>query len=163
MRKELLVAAVIASGAINAQTVTPTVLSNNGGYSQTASGSIAWTVGEPVSDTYSKPANITTMGFHQTDMEIVAMIKEQDIAGGLAVFPNPVRDILNISFKGMAAGAYTVRLTDGIGKLIMEKATVVDGETSQLEMRMSEVAAGNYYVTVSGKDINQSIQVTKVY
>jgi hypothetical protein len=162
MKKTFLAAFAFAFSSLSAQTVTPTVLSNNGGYTQTAGGSIAWTIGEPVSETYAKPSNITTMGFHQTDMEIVAVLAERNLENGLLVFPNPVRDLLNVSFKGMAAGNYSVRMTDAIGKLIVENNAIVNGDATSLEIRMNEVAAGNYFLNVTGRDFNQTIKITKV-
>jgi hypothetical protein len=163
--KHPLITLLLAAAAVpvRAQTVTPVVLSNDGGYTQTAGGSIEWTLGEPVSETMTFSTNITTMGFHQPELSVVAMLAERERAGGLLVFPNPVRDELKVSFSGLEAGSYVIRLTDAIGKIIMDTKVEVSDNDRQLIIRMSEVAAGNYFLNVRRNALNETIQVTKVY
>ncbi len=149
---------------IHAQTVTPVVLSNNGGATQTPGGGIEWTIGEPVSDTYTSFSNITTMGFHQPKLDIRTLITEQGgNAEGLLVFPNPVRDELNISFSGMTYGKYTVRLSDAAGKIILESGTEVSAGNHTLAIKVNEVAAGNYFLTISGQEFDRTVKINKVY
>jgi hypothetical protein len=164
MKKILLLALAFPAYSGFSQTVTPVVLSNNGGFSQTAGGSIAWTIGEPVSETYTKPTNITTMGFHQTNLDIVALVKEQTAdESGFIVFPNPVQDLLKISFKGMNSGTYSVQLNDAAGRQIMLETAEISGSSTSLEMRVNEIAAGNYFLVVKGESFSKAIKITKVY
>src|SRR5690242_9955423 len=113
MKNFLILVPVFLASAACCQTVTPTVLSNNGGFTQTSSGSIAWTIGEPVSELYQKPGHITTMGFHQTDLDVIAFLNDHPAdADGIVVFPNPVLDLLNIKLGGLSSGRYALRLHD---------------------------------------------------
>src|SRR4051812_35223028 len=131
MKLPIYACVLFASISIRAQTVTPVVLSADGGYHLAQAGSIAWTMGEPVSETYIKTANITTMGFHQTEIELVNFVDEfgQD-ASEVLVFPNPVSNVLKVNFKGMEHGNYTLNITDAAGKQLMSSEAAVDATTS---------------------------------
>jgi hypothetical protein len=164
-RFRLVVFALAICTFSHSQTVTPTVLSNNGGYVLSPAGSIEWTIGEPVSDTYIKPSNIATMGFHQPPLDLVTLINEQHAgSGGILVFPNPVRDLLKINFGGLPSGRYAVRMTDAIGKLILTSDADVSESSSSLELKVNEIAAGNYFLIISdNQKFNTTVKINKVY
>lgn len=146
-----------------AQTVTPTVISNNGGYSTAAQGSIAWTIGEPISETYNSGANITTMGFHQPELGLATLIKQNSNQAELLVYPNPVKESLTVSFKDMENGTYKYDLVDDLGKLIYQSETSINDQNKAIDLNMSKYAAGNYFIRISNSKINKTVKITKVY
>jgi hypothetical protein len=164
MKKNLLsFTALIVSITLQSQTVTPTVLSNNGDYSSSAGGSIAWTIGEPVSDTYVKSTNITTNGFHQPNLDLVAMVHEQGVDKDMLVYPNPVRDEIKINFSGMPPATYALVLNDPLGRLIYSSQARVSDQQREFIVKMNEVAAGNYFLIITGNDFVKTIKINKVY
>jgi len=146
---------------VNAQTVTPSVVASDGGSASSAQGSIAWTIGEPVSDTYTK-ANITTMGFHQPDLDLATMIREQSDEGAVLIYPNPVKDELSINFSGIENGTYVLEVTDALGKLIYQGKTAVIGASSGAIIKMSDIAAAAYFLNITGKDFKKTIKINKI-
>lgn len=163
MKQILLIAFVVAgSFYCQSQTVTPVVLSNQGGFSILTSGSISWSIGEPVSETYSTPTRIHTMGFHQPEIEIITLIAEQGEDKNILVFPNPVRDVLNINFSGLNEGTYKVDLIDNIGKIISQNQTEVSNGNYTLQLKINEVAAGNYFLRVQNEKFSKSVKINKV-
>jgi hypothetical protein len=148
---------------VTGQTVTPTVLSNNGDYATSSGGSIEWTIGEPVSDTYIKTTNITTNGFHQTSMELFAMIREKENAGNLLVFPNPVKNELKISFGGLPGGNYSLTLYDALGKLILSSDVNVSENNYHTLINLTETAAGNYFLKIEKENFLETVKINKVH
>ncbi len=148
---------------VNSQTVTPTVLSNNGGYAAAAQGSIAWTIGEPVSETYTTSTKKTTMGFHQPELGVANLIKEQSDNAQVLVFPNPVKDVLNISFKDLESATYSIEVIDNLGKLLYKSNVNITENTKTIHLNMTEYAAGNYFLHISSAQLNKTIKINKTY
>lgn len=147
---------------VSGQTVTPTVLASDGGYSSSAQGSIAWTIGEPVVDTYVNGGNVTTMGFHQPEMELVTMIDDEQNTPGLLVYPNPVKEVLTINFAGMPMGNYSLQLNDALGKLIYQNAATITSETVRYSIKLNEIAEGVYFLNISAGDFVKTVKINKV-
>lgn len=145
-----------------AQTVTTTIFSSDGGYSSSAQGSIAWTIGEPISETYVSGAHITTMGFHQQEIELATLLQEQSSGQEILVYPNPVKENLQINFKGISAGAYTLVMVDALGKLIFESETSVSENEERFQIRLNEIAAGDYFLSVKGKNFDKTVKINKI-
>lgn len=69
MKKLLLLFTVIfAFGYSNAQSLSPTVIASQGDYFWSPAVSVAWTLGEVMSETYSSSNYFLTQGFHQPDI-----------------------------------------------------------------------------------------------
>jgi Secretion system C-terminal sorting domain len=163
MKKTLLITFALAGSFFcSAQTVTPVVLSNQGGYSALTAGSISWSIGEPVSESYSTPQRIHTMGFHQPELAIVTLIAEQGADKSILVFPNPVKDFLTVNFTGLTDGNYKVELIDNIGKLIYQTQTEVNESNRTFQLKVNEVAAGNYFLRVQNKDFSKTVKINKI-
>jgi hypothetical protein len=164
MKKQLLSLAVASFVfAAKAQTVTPVVLSNQGGYSVVSGNSISWTVGEPVSETYSTTNNIATMGFHQPEIGLLTMLSQQSgDPGSVLVYPNPVRDLLTVNFKGMDEGQYSLVLFDNLGKLISRSDASITSSNQLVQLKINEVAAGNYFLQIENRSFNKTIKINKI-
>jgi hypothetical protein len=153
-------------GALSAmsQTVTPTVLSNHGGYAAAAQGSIQWTIGEPVSETYSTTSNLTTMGFHQPDVLGMAnLIKQYGEGAGLLVYPNPVRETLIVNFKDLEIGNYKMQLVDDLGRILFQTEKVIKEDNKLADLNLSSYAAGSYFINITSSNLNKTVKITKVY
>jgi gliding motility-associated-like protein len=64
----LLFIVFIPLGYCNAQSLSPTVVAAQGDYFWSPTVSVAWTIGEVFSETYSSSDHILTQGFHQPDL-----------------------------------------------------------------------------------------------
>lgn len=146
------------------QTVTPTVYANDGGFSAQSQGQIQWTIGEPISETYIGPSNVTTMGFNQPDLGIISLIKEQGNDVSVLIFPNPVVNELRIDFSSLESGKYSLELHDAIGKLIRKDQKEVGFSNEKHTIGLQEFAAGEYFLTVrnSSGSFSKTFKVIKV-
>ena len=162
-QKLLLSLAIVGTLACRSQTVTPVVLSNQGGFSSLSGGSISWTIGEPVSESYVGATKITTMGFHQPELAILTLIAEQGEDKNILVYPNPVKDLLSVNFSGLKSGTYKLQLIDDLGKLIFTTETPISENNQTFQIKLTEIAAGNYFLKVENKDFSKTVKINKVY
>ena len=163
MKKQILIALALAGVyTCSSQTVTPVLLSNDGDHTILANGSIAWSIGEPVSETYNTANNIFTTGFHQPELQILTLIQEQGSNAQILVFPNPVKEILTVNMSGLSTGNYKFEMTDAIGKILFTKEMNITQSNNSFDLKVNEVAAGNYFLRVNGKDLSKSVKITKV-
>lgn len=111
------------------------VISTSGGYGTSASAKLAWTIGEPVTETVTGANSILTQGFNQGDL-IITVITYPEVKGyTIKVFPNPAHDIIKISLGENEIENLNYKVIEMTGK-------VVDKNT--LKGIESEIALGNY-------------------
>jgi len=146
------------------QTVTPTVYASDGGSAFSPQGSIAWTIGEPISETYTTSVYATTMGFHQTEVTITKLIEQQGTSMDVLFYPNPVYNELNLNLNGLIDDEYQVLIFDGIGKLVFQTNLIVDKLNTRIEtIKMDEFANGNYFISIQNSNLSfsKTIKINK--
>jgi len=153
----LLLMAFIATG-LNAQMLTPTVISSTGGFSSNANGSLSYTVGEmTMVQTFSANGNILTQGFQQPNDNVTGLIDlTQDEFGSLVVYPNPAVDNMWFGFQLPEEGRVQIALYDVLGQKVSDlyNANYDNGKIVE-QVNVSMYAAGVYMLTmnfVSAKD-----------
>ena len=65
MKKQLVLLLLICSAAVQAQSLSPQVLSSGGGYAEGASLSLSYTIGEIAVETLTGTSLVLTQGFQQ--------------------------------------------------------------------------------------------------
>jgi hypothetical protein len=162
-KSSLFVPALFLCFYAQGQTVTPEVISSNGGASQNTAGGIEWTIGEPVSATYVSTNHMTTMGFHQPLMSVIEMIKEVEDEAGFRTFPNPVQDLMTVEFRGMSEGEYTITLYDVTGRQVLEDKFVKGAKNNEhMDLHLSGLAAGSYMLYIRSSVFLMPVKITKV-
>lgn len=99
-----------------AQTCTPSIISTTGDFYANASGSVSFTIGEPIIETYSDPSNILTQGFQQTDYSFVGIKNIVSTKVEVNVYPNPFSSEFTINNTGDKQ--LYAEITDMTGKTI---------------------------------------------
>jgi len=96
MKKLLVLTALVSSVYFSgAQSLSPEVIGSAGDYFTAAGGSIAFTVGEPMTETFSSSGNILTQGFHQP-WPVVTGVTTVTGQMNVTVYPNPASQMLTI-------------------------------------------------------------------
>jgi hypothetical protein len=93
--KYLFFTTVLAFSGYSGYSQDLNVVSAAGNYSENASGSVAWTIGEAVIITGTGVSNDATQGFHQHDVAILGV--EELATLDISIYPNPTSDVLHIS------------------------------------------------------------------
>jgi hypothetical protein len=88
----------------------------------TTSTTVAWTIGEPITETFVSP-NVDvdlTQGFHQSGFQIVFIEEKPANDISTKIYPNPALGYFNIEFKGTPPDEAQYLLYDFTGKLVRE-------------------------------------------
>jgi hypothetical protein len=133
-----------------AQSVAPTVIASSGGYSEQPGVSLSWTLGEPVTETFTVPSNILTQGFQQSNYNIVA-IEETPLPGfSINAYPNPTSDQICIDWKVPENSEMLIELYDLLGHKLVSKS--LPGSASKVQLDMKNLAAATYVLSASTTD-----------
>lgn len=110
----------------NSQSISLQVVASAGGYSSTDAGSIAWTLGEPVVETYSNSEIILTQGFNQPFFSIETFVEENSANNiKINLFPNPASDFVIIDApEEVIDGNFSLYTIDG--KIVTTKNITSD-------------------------------------
>jgi hypothetical protein len=112
----LLLLLLLLTAAVNAQSLDRQVVGSSGLQYVTASASVAFTIGEPLTATLTGQDGIITQGFHQGNLTVTS-VREELAAAALSVHPNPAVDVLTVTTS--AAGAqWHLHTLDG--KVVMQ-------------------------------------------
>lgn len=97
--------------------------------------------------------------FTYTDIKSIEL-KENGLVK-LSGFPNPIQSSYHLAFNSPSDASIQIEVIDLLGKVAFkQKASAVKGY-NQYDLEMKDVAAGTYFVKVSGKEIYQTLTVVK--
>jgi len=143
-RKILLIfTAITIYSTLCAQEVITTV----GDFYDTGSGSISWTIGEPVIETYYNGINILTQGFQQSKLSVNAINEKNIPELKIKVFPNPTNDFLSVEVISNEQKDFEISLFDLNGKLILKQKLTDKKQT----INMQSYIPATYILTVTEK------------
>ena len=144
-----------------AQSLQPTVIASDGGYSVVTGGSLSWTIGEPISETYSVVGNFLTQGFQQPSVLLVGTTDPTEIPN-LFVFPNPAYNQLFIDPTDLTAGHYSVKVFDLLGKqLSTYEFTRASGLSDPWSLSLLDLSNGMYMIRIASSSFEHSTRFIK--
>jgi len=137
------IATVLSFSSVKAQTTKPDIITTTGDYfSNVTTGSLSWTLGEPVIETYSGGGNILTQGFQQSRYNVTAVEDVTKPSVNIGVYPNPFASAFTISTD--ASNPLHARVIDLSGKVICEKNIT----TSQTQINLGTLSDALYLLKV---------------
>ena len=130
------------------------VVSSGGDYQETSSGSLSWTIGEPVVGTVSN-GNVITQGFQQSRLLIANISEIKNPKIKVLVFPNPTNDFVTIKLSEHQV--YTMQLFNLNGQLLMEqKANSIENK-----INMMTYSKGTYLLKLTNNKESNTYQIIK--
>jgi hypothetical protein len=126
------------------KTIAQEIISSNGGSYTNSSVQLAWSIGEPVTETFISGSNTLTQGFQQSNLTVTAINLVAQNGITINVYPNPVSDVLIIGIVTDVFKNINFRLFDISGKLLMQKK--MEHITEILNMQVFR--SGNYLLEV---------------
>ena len=145
---------ILCATSLQAQEVVTTA----GSYGETTSGSLSWTVGEPVIETITDGTNTLTQGFQQSKLTVTAVFELPGLDFTISVFPNPANSFLSIEVKTDKQRDLLLSLFDLNGRLILQKKMA--GNKQTIKMQNYKPATYILKVTERNKEI-RTYQIVK--
>jgi len=155
MKNYLLILLIaLCATSLQAQEVVTTA----GSYGETTSGSLSWTIGEPVIETITDGTNTLTQGFQQSKLTVTT-INDLKVPGiEMFVYPNPTNSFLSIEVKADKQRDLLLSLFDLNGRLILQKKMTENKQT--IKMQNYKPATYILKVTEANKEI-RTYQIVK--
>ncbi len=138
---------------VKAQTLSPQVISTAGDYFEVPGvGSLSWTLGEPVVETFTGTAGnvILTQGFQQPEDFGVGITEVK--AGNLFanLYPNPTLNDVTLDLTYDQTAILELQIVDLLGRVLYEaELDVVTGQMKSFNLDISSLVAGMYLVRVT--------------
>ena len=156
---------MLLSISINAQSLSPRVISSAGGFFAGGSATLSVTVAEmTMVQTFVQPANILTQGFQQPEQFTTAIEENDNIAGEVSIFPNPTNSNINISFNAAFGGLCEIKLYNMVSQVVYTESfdAISGGNTIRLDL--SSFRQGVYMLQMKYTDANgkKNISVHKI-
>ena len=159
--------------SIQSQSLSPTVISADGGTGTVGNISLEWTLGDLATESVIAGHTLYTEGFHQPTLTVRIIDKEAvpvplhpdtqtEVVPEIKVFPNPVSSELNVVLDGATDTELRVQLIDFNGKLIMQKFANTRDQSMQFDM--SQHASGLYllhFISLDGA-ILKTYEIVKI-
>lgn len=159
MKKLVLLLFLFIPWLLQGQVLTPEAVVTSGDYYEGSSGSLSFSIGECVTETYSQTSGTLTQGFQQAEIVVVSSLSNPLAQVGLTAFPVPAGSILKLEMQTWQNGLSAV-LYDMNGIEIMRKNLL----SSITEFNLASLPAGGYILRVfeeSGLFV-QSFRITKL-
>lgn len=132
------------------------VISPLGKSYRNSTGTISFTLGEFMNQTFNSPDFILTQGFHQTRLVITDILPFQHQGLEILVYPNPAKDFVVLKVGNYQEFSYM--LFDMTGKII-EKKEIVSTET---KIDFNNLKPSLYVLKVLRNEVDvRSFKITK--
>lgn len=159
MKKTLLLFVIILNlFKLQAQQVMPEVICSASGNIKNSSVSIDWVIGETVTATMSSSNNQLSNGFEQNTY-IITAIKHNVLNIDVSLFPNPIKNSLNLQSKDVLLKNGKYQLIDLAGKII----ATGNLRDENIAIDFSTFVASTYYLVLMNQksELLQSYKVVK--
>jgi hypothetical protein len=150
---------VLLSGYCYGQSFASTVIGSAGENFSSPGGSLSWTLGEIMTETYTQSTGFMTQGFQQPSIVRITGIEDQTFEN-INVYPNPVRDDIHI--KATLKGNYSVEIYTLQGTRTLDKVWANHDAVTPTTIDVAYLSAALYLLRIthlpSGKSFYQKIQ-----
>lgn len=142
-----------------AQTLESSVISTTGGYFTSSSGSLSWTLGEVISETYQQDAGSLTQGFQQTNVSnsttepnVTTALVVDDL--NVSVYPNPAYEIINVRSSQPGEHLYELYNIEG-QRLIHFRKDLFDTDLTT-DIQIQQIPSSTYLLVISNLSMNKT-------
>ncbi len=150
-KKYILIIIMMASIlSVDAQILTPSVISTAGSVHNKSGKTISYTIGQLITPSF-KNKKILTQGFQQANPIIVNIRKKENNNNNnnikVSVFPNPTYNFINIRIKDAKDEKYIIQIYDIFGRLLIDK--IIEYKTNnKFNIDIQNLNAGQYMIRI---------------
>lgn len=111
MKRLLLISTLFSFFIISLQ--AQEVISSAGEFQEASTGSLSWTLGETITETYRTDLRIITQGFNQSQLSATATYELPGLNFNLSAYPNPASDFIILDTDQMRNLKYQIYSVQG--------------------------------------------------
>ena len=138
---------VLTCLSLQAQNLSPSVISAGGGYAAEGIGSLSYTIAEmAMIETFAQGSFILSQGFQQPEIMTVSTTDLEIIPGDIMLHPNPTTGKIVLSYLSGTSSQNSVKIFNLDGALVFsETFTTITGQ-NDFTIDLSEQTRGIYYL-----------------
>ncbi len=106
--------------------------------------------GTPVDDNSHGSVTTPTSGVTCLDGTTNGIRKNEFLKGSIEVYPNPAKNIINITLPEIAKGSFDVKIMDANGRLVYVEYMLSSAETITLKLDRLKIPTGLYNIRIIG-------------
>ena len=163
MKKILYLILIILPSALQAQSVSPQVISTAGGYVEGTGLSLSYTIGEVAVQTLTAGSLVLTQGFQQP-LDIGTFNREtMQVDWQLKTWPNPVSHDLYLRVGSEIQQDLVLEAIDLSGRTHLIRKIEAPPQDSPFKVDLSNLAAGVYLIKIRTADhsIHRMVKILK--
>jgi hypothetical protein len=146
----ILIAMLGFTSLLQAQTLSPTVVSSSGGYFTSASASLSFTVAEmTMVQTFTTAGNILTQGFQQPEDMSVSISETPVVSGEIMIYPNPTNGNFTLSYVSNETSETTINLYNLVGQVVLTKSVSQVKGLNTVNFDISSFSQGIYMLELA--------------
>ena len=148
---------MLLSISMNAQTLSPWVISSSGGFypSLGGSASLSFTVAEmTMVQTFTQPSNILTQGFQQPEQLTTSVFESNEAEIDVMIYPNPTNGLFSITFKSDAEEDYQITIYNLVGQRVYSQSHAAAIGPNQFKIDIGQYRQGIYLLEMSKMSSN---------
>jgi hypothetical protein len=138
---------------LTSKTIAQEVVAASGNYYESEQGSISWTLGETLIETFQAGELTLTQGFQQPALSVGTYVEDTNIDFQLTAFPNPTKGHVTISTDFLDAEKLEYLIYDLNGRIISNKT--LDGPLTGIAF--DDFHPGTYFIRLSNKGVTLKI------
>jgi len=151
MRKIFIFLSILITYPTIAQTLSSEGIFASGDYFSNGFARLSWTLGDAQTSTLKKPELVLTQGFLQPNFTVTAInIISDNEEIKVDVFPNPVKDILNLKFSSKQESRLYISIYSMDGKKLYDEKFNTSNYSA--EILFTSYQSGYYILKVSSED-----------
>ncbi|MBK7096369.1 MAG: T9SS type A sorting domain-containing protein [Saprospiraceae bacterium] len=155
---------VLTCLSLQAQTLSPSVISAGGGYATSSIGSLSYTIAEmTMVETFIQGSSMLTQGFQQSEVNTVSITDMEITSCNIALYPNPAKGQIILSYLSGTRSQNTVNIYNLPGAVVLSETYNTNSGLNTLTFDLSKYSRGIYFLELvtehQGKKI---ISVNKI-
>jgi len=129
------------------------VVSSDGNFIVGSGGSLSWTLGEMISETFENQSLYLTQGFQQPDLGSLgssSLLLNNDIS----IYPNPFTTFINLSGKSINS-TFILKMYDSQLRLVLETEFFFHSANNPVVIPLSNLPNGLYILSIKNENRNE--------
>lgn len=125
------------------------VVATSGDFFTNPNGTISWTLGEPISESFAVNQQIFSQGFHQSaqNYAAISIISNTDL---IEIFPNPFDEIIHLQYQTNEKELILVLYDEKMA--LVKKTTIQSGFSNDNTISFQDLEAGVYFLHIQSEN-----------